>query len=528
MPVAPIASLIEDGLASSPERVVLVSRHARFSMADLAEEVYRATGALASLGVHRGDRVAGCVRNHSELVVAFLAAMHIGAIWVGVNPVLAAAERSWLLADSGASVLIGETAAIEGTSITMQRCPELRHLVTVQPGLDCEWRDLLRWSEPLTGPVDPVDTLAPAAIAYTSGTSGRPKGVVHSQHNLVVVASGAGGRTVPGPGDRVGVCLPASLLNLMVLGPLTALAREATCVLVDRVDPVGLAEWIIREHITTMSLVPTILYDLVTSPEVDTGGFSSTFQPTLGGSDCPPRWRALFQNNGFRASQNYGLTEAPTSVTAGVPEQPFGSSGRALPHVSITIRDSESGEPLPPGQVGEICVGPAVRGPYAGIYRTMLGYWQRPNESEQALAQGVLHTGDLGWLDHDGWLFVADRRHDLILRGGANVYPAEVERVLVADSRVRAAAVVGIPDDRLGQRVYAAVELNDAVADTGDAAAATGEALRHHCFELLARYKVPDRIVVVDRLPRTSMGKVRRREVLELLSADPIDRDRRR
>jgi acyl-CoA synthetase (AMP-forming)/AMP-acid ligase II len=191
--------------------------------------------------------------------------------------------------------------------------------------------------------------------------------------------------------------------------------------------------------------------------------------------------------------------------------QPDGSCGRALPHLRLVIVDEETGREVPAGTSGEICVGAVDAGPWAGVYTPMLGYWDRPEESARALRGGLLHTGDVGHLDTDGYLYIEDRRDDLIVRGGANVYPAEVERALACDPRVVGSAVVGVPDDRLGQRVVAAVEL-------GRGAAASPDELMAHCATQLARYKVPAEILVVPALPRTEMGKVRRRAVRALFS----------
>ena len=176
-----------------------------------------------------------------------------------------------------------------------------------------------------------------------------------------------------------------------------------------------------------------------------------------------------------------------------------------MPHVEIRVLD-DAGRPCPAGEVGEVCVAPAGSGPWAGVYTPMLGYWNQPEATARALRDGVLHTGDLGTLDASGQLRIVDRRQDLILRGGANVYPAEVERVLHEDARVAACAVLGRPDQRLGERVVAVVQLEPgAQADAAELVA--------HCRAKLARYKVPDEIRFEAELPRTPMGKIRKHEL---------------
>jgi acyl-CoA synthetase (AMP-forming)/AMP-acid ligase II len=185
-----------------------------------------------------------------------------------------------------------------------------------------------------------------------------------------------------------------------------------------------------------------------------------------------------------------------------------GLCGRALPQVEITIRD-EAGRVLPPGEEGEICVGAASAGPWAGVYTPMLGYWRKPEATAKALRDGIYYSGDLGVQEPDGTLYIRGRRNELILRGGANVYPAEVERVLAAHPAVEDCVVLGIPDVRLGERVVAAVVL-------APDARVGAEQLQNHCREQLARYKIPDRIAFVVGLPRNAMSKVIKRRLAPL------------
>jgi acyl-CoA synthetase (AMP-forming)/AMP-acid ligase II len=196
-----------------------------------------------------------------------------------------------------------------------------------------------------------------------------------------------------------------------------------------------------------------------------------------------------------------------TRALPGSPNLP-GICGTPLPWIAIEIRD-DAGVKLPTGEVGEICVAPAETGPFAGIYTPMLGYWKKPDETREALRDGVYRTGDLGCLDAGGTLFIRGRKKELILRGGANVYPAEIERVLHGDPRVRACAVVGRPDPRLGERVVAFVEL-------APGAVVAAEELRARCAAELARYKVPEDFRFVDAMPRTPMGKIRKPDLRAL------------
>jgi long-chain acyl-CoA synthetase len=224
-----------------------------------------------------------------------------------------------------------------------------------------------------------------------------------------------------------------------------------------------------------------------------------------GGADCPESIRTAFEDRfGLPVLATYGLSEAPTVVAIDPVDGRHvpGASGRPLPHLAVRIAGSDGGT-LPPGETGELCVSPA---PGDDRYRLMLGYWNRPDASFETLAGGELHTGDLGFVDDEGYLHLRDRKSLVIIRGGANVYPAEDERVLVEAPGVRAGAVFGVPDERLGERVVAVVE-TDAGAPLDE------EAVRTHCLANLARYKVPERFVVVPGLPRNAMGKIVRAEL---------------
>jgi acyl-CoA synthetase (AMP-forming)/AMP-acid ligase II len=233
----------------------------------------------------------------------------------------------------------------------------------------------------------------------------------------------------------------------------------------------------------------------------------------VGGADCPEEFRDLYrQRFGREVGIGYGMTEAPTAVTSadGTPSAKPGLCGKALPQIEIQVLDEDE-RPVPAGEMGEICVGPARKGEWAGVYTPMLGYWNRPDATAEALKGGLYHTGDVGLLEADGTLYIRGRRNELILRGGANVYPAEVERVLGEHPAVAAVAVFGLPDERLGERVVAVVQ-----RETG--ASVDEAALVGHVRGELARYKTPDQIRFVDDMPRNAMNKIVKRELHPLFA----------
>jgi len=496
-----VAGVLDGTVARAPERLALVGRSGRMSYGELDRAASRAANALAALGVAKGDRVAACLPNDVDIVVAFLGVARLGAIWVGVNRPLAAPEKSHLLKDSGARVFLGPEdviAAHRGDTRTVQ----------VEPGQFARTGDERR-------PAVEIAPESPAAIAYTSGTTGFPKGAVHSHRNLLLPGAVAAASGTYGPELRQGVLLPLTILNLMVLGPLVAFQDGSALVCMDRIDALGIAEWVRAERVGHFAAVPTVLYDLLTHSGVSRADLASLRRPEVGGAECPEEFRALYRERfGAEVTIGYGMTEAPTAVTRsdGAAAPLPGLCGRAVPQVSIVIVD-EKDRVAPEGEVGEICVAPAVSGPWAGVYTPMLGYWNQPEETAKALRGGLYHTGDLGFLDARGDLYIRGRRNELILRGGANVYPAEVERVLQQHPAVSASAVLGRPDRRLGQRVVAAVQL-------APGATATAAELAAFARERLARYKVPEEIVLVPSLPRNAMGKVVKRELDALFGAE--------
>ena len=508
------ASILDPILGADPEREALVGRHGRYSYAALDLAANRAASALAELGVGSGDRVAACLPNDVHLPIAYLATQRLGAIWVGINRVLAPPEKAYLLRDSGTRVyltledLTGELAA------ERDELPELEHVIGLRPdGPDCPWEARCAAASQARPRVE-IDPFAPAAIAYTSGTTGYPKGAVHSQHNLLLPGAVSHAQA-QFTGARHGSVLALTILNLVVLDLLAAWYDGRCVVCVDRIDPLGLAEWIRKERIASFWGVPTIFHDLLTHPDVTPADLESLVQPGMGGSDVPPELVELYRKRfGGSVRVGYGMTEAPTSVTGSDGETPPGPGlcGKPLVQVEVDVIDDD-GAVLAPGEVGEITVRAAEDGAFAGVYTPMLGYWRKPEATREALRGGRYHTGDLGTYGDDGNLYIRGRRNELILRGGANVYPAEVERVLQEHEGVGSAAVLGIADERLGERVVAVVE------PAPGASAASEEALRAHCRERLARYKVPDRIAATAEMPRNAMGKIVKRR-LEALFED--------
>jgi acyl-CoA synthetase (AMP-forming)/AMP-acid ligase II len=507
-----VADVLEHMCRIDPGAEALVASGRRYSYRELDRTANRAANALLAAGVMPGDRVAACLPNGDAIVIAFLGACRVGAIWVGVGKVLAPREKLMLIKDSGASLMLTESVTIAELEAELEPGGRLPPYLLVDASAAASW-DTAIGAAADDRPDIAVDPFAPAAISYTSGTTGLPKGAVHTQHNIVLVCVGQREIGRYRVNTRQGVVLPLTLLNNMICGPVAAFVTASCCVVMPSTRPREVARVVREERLVTFAAVPAMIYDLLTDPDVTDADLVTLTDPWVGGSEPPESFRELYAKRFSHAPANaYGLTESPNGVATEVNGMRHvkGSSGTAYPTLRISVHDPASGE-LGVGETGEICVGPRPDGPWKGVYTPMLGYWRRPEETKQALRDGLLWTGDLGYLDAAGHVFITGRKKEVIMRGGSNVYPAEVERVLIEYPGVADCAVFGIPDDRLGQRVVAVVQ-PDVTAELDPAA--LQEFARARC----ARYKVPEQIRFVPAFPRTAMGKIRKIDLVGLFA----------
>lgn len=481
-PPRPIATVLDTALRERRDAPAIVAASGTWTYADLDEQANRAAGALWSLGVRPGDRVAACLPNDLAIVAAFHGAQRVGAIWSGIGEANAPAEQQFL------HDLCAPAALLAGPRWGGQSAR------AVDPE---RWARLLAEAEP--APAIDHDIDAPAGIAFTSGTSGRPKAVVHSQRNLLLPGAVTVATRGWGPDLRRGDSFPLTILNMMVLSTLTTAQAGGRAVIMDRRDVDGVAEWIAAQQVTVWNGAPAQLYDLARVPGADLGSLREVWS---GGSDTPDTVRTAFAaTHGIVPRTTYGLTEAPTVVAIDPPgaEWTPGSSGRILPHLDVAAYDDEARR-LPPGSLGELCLSAATEGPWAGLWRPALGHWS--DGAVHPVPPGPFATGDIGTVDDAGRLSVLDRKKMVIIRGGANVYPLEVERVLATHPRVTKVAVCPVPDERLGQKVAAVVESDAPTVDFGE--------LAELCRRELAGYKVPEVWARVAALPVNAMGKVDR------------------
>jgi O-succinylbenzoic acid--CoA ligase len=468
-----------------PGVVALVDDQGEHTYAELDQRVDRVAGALWGAGVRPGGRVAMLAWNAPEVVELVHAVARLGAILVPLNARLRVEELAFQLRDAEVALLVCDASLAEtGTAAAREA------------GV----------SSPLVFPLGDGEGIAfprmeshagddPLCIMYTSGTTGLPKGVILTYGNLFASAAGSAFNLGVLPGDRWLAVLP-----LFHVGGLSIVMRSVIygtgMVLHRQFDEHALSSSLRRDGVTHVSVVATMLQRLL---DVDAEPCAPRVRVVLvGGGPVPASLLERAAALGYPVVQTYGLTETASQVATLAPADAIarlGSAGKPLVTTRLRV-DAPAGEP------GEILVSGPVVTP---------GYFRRPEATEAAIRNGWLHTGDIGRLDEDGYLYVLDRRDDLIVSGGENVYPAEVEALLLRHPDVREAAVVGLPDPAWGQVVVAAI-----VADDG----AAPEEIRGWMRARLAGFKVPSRIVKVDALPLTASGKVQRRVVRERLSGE--------
>jgi O-succinylbenzoate-CoA ligase len=477
------------------DRIALVeaSRGRRFSYGEVDARANCLAAALSARGITPGQRVAVLLPNGVEFVETFFAVAKLGAVCVPLNWRLAPPELDFIIEDAGAVALIYDADFDQSVSalrdLGLALGAWIRVGVPSQPHT-IDYQSLLNGGGALPDP----GTDSPLFIMYTSGTTGRPKGAMHT-HASILAASTAVNLTCDiRDEDRELVLLP--LFHIGALLPLTwELHRGGTAVVLRSFDPELAIRVLESERVTTGLVVPTMLQALLEHPEFDRVDHSWLRSLVVGGAPVPPPLIERTRAAGLVALQDYGSTEAAvvTIATGEDWQEKPQSAGRALIGTDLAIVD-DRGAPLPAGQVGEII----VRGPHL-----MIGYWRRPEATELAFEDGWYHTGDLGMLDESGCLFVRDRKNDLIISGGENIYPAEVERVLSQWPRLKEFAVIAQPSAKWGEAPVAVVV-------PADGRAVTADELVAFCRDRLAGYKIPRTVEMVDAMPRTPTGKIQK------------------
>ncbi|HEX3238869.1 MAG TPA: AMP-binding protein [Solirubrobacterales bacterium] len=463
--------------------------HQEWTYGEFAARVAEVAAGLRGHGVGEGDVVGVILPNSPHYLEVWWGILWLGAVFNPVNPALTTREAVGILSDSKASCVVATADAAAGLEEHREQLPALRELIVAgDPDLAAPLRGHGSAEEPASFGPDQL-----ASFVYTSGTTGRPKGAMLSHGNLLMNAWQLGEPLPVGRGDTLGMVLPLFHVNAQVVTTVLPLYLGAQVAMWERFSASRFWQEVDRFEPVTFSSVPTMLAALLHAPGADEAETNSLRFVICGAAPLSPAlFRRFEEKFGLKIMEGYGLTEGTCCSTI----NPFygprkvGSIGLPTRGQEVVIFDEESGEIAGPGVVGEV----GVRGA-----NVMAGYYERPDANAETLRDGWLHTGDVGYRDEDGYFFLVDRVKDMIIRGGENIYPREIEDALLENPNVKEAAVVGRPDEVRGEEVHAVVALIE-----GDDVVA----LEEHCRERLAAFKVPSSWEVVAELPKTSTGKI--------------------
>ena len=517
--------LLGDTIGANLERTVAVhgAREAlvdvpsgrRWTYTELLADVDAVAKALMAKGVAAGDRIGIWAPNCPEWTILQYATARMGAILVNVNPAYRTHELTYVVNQSGMRMLV--SAVSHKTSDYRAMVDEAR---SETPGLsevvyigDPSWDELAAGGASVTDeqlaergasltPDDPIN------IQYTSGTTGFPKGATLSHHNILNNGYFVGELIDYTEADRI--CIPVPFYHCfgMVMGNLAATSHGACMVIpAPSFDPGATLRAVAQERCTSLYGVPTMFIAELDLPDFAEHDLSTLRTGIMAGSICPVEVmkRVVAQMNMTEVAISYGMTEtSPVSTMTRTDDnlaRRTETVGRSMPHIESKVVDAISGIPLPRGETGELC----TRG-----YSVMLGYWEQPDKTAEAIdAARWMHTGDLATMDEDGYVNIVGRIKDLVIRGGENIYPREVEEFLYTHADIADVQVIGVPDDKYGEELMAWVVLREG------AATLTAEGVREFASGKLAHYKIPRYVHVTDSFPMTVTGKVRKVEMRE-------------
>jgi fatty-acyl-CoA synthase len=502
------------------EAVVDVSTGRRLTYSELDAAVQALACGLLARGIAKGDRVGIWAPNCIEWLLVQYATARVGAILVTINPAYRTHEVEFVLRQAGIGLLVS-AVAFKGSDYRAMieevrpALPDLAEVVYI--GQD-SWTALMAAGKSVSG--QQVDERAatlnfddPINIQYTSGTTGFPKGATLSHHNILNNGYFVG--AICGYTEAERICVPVPFYHCfgMVMGNLASTSHGA-CVVIPApgFEPAATLRAVEQERCTSLYGVPTMFIAELGAPEFAATDLSSLRTGIMAGSPCPVEVmkRVVSEMHMDEVTICYGMTEtSPVSTQTRADDsldRRVSTVGRVHPHVEVKIVDPETDLPVPRGETGELC----TRG-----YSVMLGYWDEPEKTAEVLRQGWMHTGDLAVMDEEGYLNIVGRIKDMVIRGGENIYPREIEEFLYSHPDIVDAQVIGVPDSRYGEELMAWVRLRDGAPPF------TSEALREFSTGKLAHYKIPRYVHVVDEFPMTVTGKVRkvqmREQAVELL-----------
>ncbi len=486
-----------------PEKKALICAGRAVTYREMDQRVNRLANALSAMGLVAGDRVAALMLNSIEYIELLFACAKRGMVFVPLNFRLSVPELQFILEDCSPRVLFHDPVFAKQADELGSAVGALQRRVSTPLAGSGEYDALLASAadaEALDEKAGGDDLLL---IMYTAGTTGRAKGVMLSHHNCFfqTVNGWAFGNS---PDAVTLVVLP--LFHVGGLnGSVTPMIHiGATTILIPKFDPADVLERVERWKVVGIMAVPTVYQMLLDHPDFEKRDLSSLSVLLSGGAPLPLSLLETYHSRGFEMRQGYGLTEASPGVTGMGPgdcRRKPGTVGKRCLYTEVEVID-ENGQILPPGQTGEVvCKGPNI----------MLGYWNLPEETARTIVDGWLRTGDLGHFDEDGFLTIAGRKKEMIISGGENVYPAEIEQLLTNHPDVGMAAVVGIKDDKWG-------EVPVAFVTPAPGRKPAPEALLDYLGPRLARFKMPRQVIVRDALPVSAAGKILKRQLAEELT----------
>ncbi|ULD45117.1 class I adenylate-forming enzyme family protein [Rhodococcus qingshengii] len=482
--------------------VALIDDTGQLTFAELRDRVTSLAATLQDKGVTKGDRVAVICPNRNEYVIAYYAITLIGAIYVPLNWRLLAAEHVTLMNNAEPTVLLADSSFVESIELAATDVPSLEGRIAVIGGTVGEYDTFDSWShtgaQPTSVDVTPED---PATIVYTSGTTAAPKGVLLTHDNIVFDRRSVAKYSAPRRGDASLHVSP--LYHQTSVHTFVHLAAGATVRLISKFDPLTFFEAVAELHATYTFLAPTMLYKLLDDPRI--GRYDLSTLRRIGYGAAPitgARLKEALEVFGPILVHAYGLSEATSHVSYLSAEDHLvaeGSIGRGVEDIDVKVIDIATGEPVEPGsnQVGEIL----VRG-----RTTMKGYWNETELTSETIVDDWLYSGDMATVDSRGYLYVVDRKKDLVISGGVNIYPRDIENVLAKHPKVAEVAVIGIPDDYWGEALMAVLVHRPGTT-------LTAAEIEEYCRSHLGGYQVPKHIRFQEDLPRNLSGKILKREL---------------
>jgi long-chain acyl-CoA synthetase len=488
------------------EHVSVIFQERRYTNVEMRSTSLRLANALKRLGIKKGDRVIIQMPNRPEVLQSFTAVYALGAVVVPINFMVGDAETTFIYQDTGAGTIISTMAFLPKIEACRKQAPAVKNIIIVDP--EAEPHPGTLCFEQLCGAASDQIEIAPvaeddlAALIYTAGTTGHPKGVMHTHGSLLANAEM----------QRATLNLPSGLTSILLL-PLChsygiaslnfgMLVGGYTSVVLDSFDIDKLFGAIQTYKANIMGAVPTMYIFMLLHPEPQKYDLSSMKYWISGSAPLTlETWERFKSVFGFEIIEGWGLTEAGAnnSVNPLEGKKKIGSIGLPMKGTHMKVVDDQ-GHELPAGAQGEI----AISGPML-----MKGYWQNPEETAKVLRGGWLYTGDVGYQDEEGYFFITERKKDIIIKGGENIAPREVEEVIYSHPAVSEAAVVGVPDDIYGENIKAFVVLRPG-------GKATGEEIIAYCHTKLKRFKSPETVVFLEALPKSLVGKILRKELRKM------------